>query len=279
MRSVSRTGILHAMNVFMKVSGLLVSVLILTVPPAFAEQHQGPEPGNNIPTTNHAFAPGEKLTYNISWSSVITAGSSEMEVRQGDPVDGRPTYRLVCTTHSVGLVDLFFPVRESVESVIDAESLYSISFSLRESYGKRKRHRLQTYDHQYNTVHVEVNDDPPETLAVPKNVQDALSTLYYVRTRQDFTIGKAMVVDVQDGHKNWSVEIIPTGREKIKTPAGEFATIKVRTYPKYEGVFEHKGEIYIWFTDDSRKLPVRMQSIITIGSIVATLTDIQGGKE
>ena len=86
------------------------------------------------------------------------------------------------------------------------------------------------------------------------------------------------MVDVHDGGKNWSVEIQTLGKEKITTPAGEFNTIKVKTYPKYEGVFMHKGEIYIWLTDDARKIPVLMKSIITIGSIVATLTNIEDGK-
>jgi len=68
-------------------------------------------------------------------------------------------------------------------------------------------------------------------------------------------------------------------RERIKTPVGEFDTIKVKTYPKYEGVFMHKGEIFIWLTDDSRRVPVLMKSTITIGSIVATLTEMKLGDE
>ena len=56
---------------------------------------------------------------------------------------------------------------------------------------------------------------------------------------------------------------------------GEFNTIKVRTYPKYEGVFMHKGEIFMWLTDDYRKIPVLMKSTIAIGSIVATLTEMK----
>jgi hypothetical protein len=87
------------------------------------------------------------------------------------------------------------------------------------------------------------------------------------------------VIDVHDGGKNWSVEIQTLGREKLKTPLGEFDTIKIRTYPKYEGVFMHKGEIFIWLTDDARKVPLLMKSKIAIGSIIATLTELQQGEE
>ena len=124
-----------------------------------------------------------------------------------------------------------------------------------------------------------MNDDPPETFTIPDQTQDALSSLYYLRTLDDFTVNKTIIIQVHDGGKNWSVEVQTLGREKVTTPAGEFATIKVRTFPKYEGVFMNKGEIFIWLTDDSRKIPVLMKSTIAIGSIVSTLTKIEQGKD
>jgi hypothetical protein len=68
------------------------------------------------------------------------------------------------------------------------------------------------------------------------------------------------------------------GKEKIKTSLGELNTIKIKTYPKYEGVFQNKGEIYIWLTDDARKIPVLMKSTISIGSIVSTLVEARTGE-
>lgn len=233
---------------------------------------------DNSKTENHAFAPGEKLTYNISWSSIIDAGIAVMEVKTGQMNGDRPTYEFVSTTHSVGVVELFYPVRDQVKSIVDAEELYSLTFDLREHRGKKKRSRHMTFDPAKGTVRDVVNEDPPETFPVPPRVQDALSSLYYVRTRPEFTVGKTIAVDVHDSGKNWAVEIHILGKEKITTPAGEFNTIKVKTYPKYEGVFTHKGEIYIWFSDDERKIPVLMKSVISIGSIVATLTEMQGVK-
>ncbi len=106
-------------------------------------------------------------------------------------------------------------------------------------------------------------------------MQDALSSLFYLRTRDDFTIGKTHVIEVHDSGKNWSVEVQTLAREKVKTPAGVFHTIKVKTFPRYEGVFMNKGEIFIWLTDDSRKIPVLMKSTISIGSIMTTLTDMK----
>src|SRR5208337_403087 len=217
-------------------------------------------------TTNKAFAPGESLTYDISWSTIIGAGVAIMEVKSGETISGRQTYNLISTTHSVGIVDMVYPVHDKIVSVVDAEELYSLSFNLSEYHGKKTRSRSTIFDQAKGTVRDVVNQDPPEDFSIPPHVQDALSSLYYVRTFRDLAVGKTINVEVHDSGKNWAVEVNVLGKEKISTPAGEFDTIKVRTYPRYEGVFMNKGEIYIWFTDDTRKIPVLMKSMISIGS-------------
>jgi len=154
----------------------------------------------------------------------------------------------------------------------------SLSYSLNQSHGKRKKQRELVFDHEAGEVTFTENGRKM-ALAIPQQTQDALSSLYYLRTRKDFIVGTPIVFDIHDSGKNWSVEVHVLGREKLKTPVGEFDTIKVKTYPKYEGVFMHKGEIFIWLTDDSRKIPVLMKSTITIGSIVSTLTEMKLGDE
>jgi len=234
---------------------------------------------SDVSIINKAFAPGEKLTYNISWSSVIEAGVSVMEVKSGSTINGRQTYDLISTTHSVGVVDLLYPVSDKIVSTVDAKELYSLSFDLQERHLKKTRSRRMTFDQARGIACDIVNQDPPEQFKIPPHVQDAFSSLYFVRTLPDFTVGKTIVVNVHDSGKNWAVEVHVLGKEKITTPAGVFDTIKVKTYPKYEGVFMNKGEIYIWLTDDTRKIPVLMKSMISIGSIVATLTKMQGVQE
>ncbi|HZX48598.1 MAG TPA: DUF3108 domain-containing protein, partial [Nitrospirota bacterium] len=59
-------------------------------------------------------------------------------------------------------------------------------------------------------------------------------------------------------------------------PAGTFDTIKVKTLIKFEGLFVNKGEVFIWFTDDEVKIPVKMESKIKVGTITALLTEKQG---
>jgi hypothetical protein len=262
----------------MKRATWIICALLIAAQASWAEPDL-PVLHDNVLTENRAFSVGEKLTFSVSWSSIIEAGTAVLEVKKGNDVEGRPTYELLSKTRSVGVLDLFYPVRDTVESVIDACGLYSLSFRLQESHGKKKRQRTMDYDRDKGIVRVTVNNGTPTIYSVPDRIQDALSSLYYVRTRDDFVTGKSIVVDVHDGDKTYAVEVEVMGKEHIKTPAGEFDTIKVKTYPKYEGVFMNKGEIFMWLTDDARKIPVLMKSEISIGSIVATLVNIQGRKD
>jgi hypothetical protein len=250
-------------------------VLVFLSGPVSAE-----EPAVAAPQTrSEALLPGEILTYDISWSDFVTAGTAVMEIKEETPPNGTSVLRFTATTHSLGLVDKFYRVNDRLESVFDPAIMQSIKFSLNQRHGKKKRHRELVFDPANKNVVAKQNDDPPVTVPVPDQVQDSLSSLYYLRTRDDFTVGEPITIQVHDSGKNWSVEVQTLGREKVKTPAGEFATIKVRTFPKYEGVFMNKGEIFIWLTDDSRKVPVLMKSTISIGSIVSTLTKMEPGRE
>ncbi len=232
---------------------------------------------NNVITVNRAFMAGERLSYTISWSGLLKAGTATMEVATDKTPDGTKTYRLVSTARSSAFVTVFYPVNDVIQSVVDAEKLGSISYISDQSHGKRRRINLQYFDQAKQRVK-SVNNGVTEIKDTPPHIQDALSALYYLRTRNDLEVGKTIIIDVFDGGKTWSVVVGIIGREKVETFRGEVNTIKVLTYPKYEGVFQHKGEIMIWLTDDERRIPVRMASKLSIGSIVATLAEQRDGE-
>ena len=274
---------MNAMNVFRRFGRLgrpvalcSLALGLLLLPGAIGAEEQA---AASIQPRVEALRPGEILTYDVSWSNIVTAGIATMESKEGTLPDGEQVLRFIATTRSAGLVDKFYRVNDRLESIYDPRTMQSLKFSLNASHGKKKRRRELVFDPLKKTVISTLNDDPPQTILTPDPVQDSLSSLYYLRTRDDFIVGKPIIVQVHDSGKTWAVEIQTLGKEKVKTPAGTFDTIKVRTYPKYEGVFMNKGEIFVWFTDDSRRIPVLMKSTISIGSIVTTLSKMEPGRE
>ena len=60
------------------------------------------------------------------------------------------------------------------------------------------------------------------------------------------------------------------GREVIKTPLGTFKTIRVQPTAD-AGVVKNRGNIWIWYTDDDRHLPVQMRARLFWGTITFRL--------
>jgi hypothetical protein len=251
----------------------LVHGLLLAAPASGAAEQTITPP----PVGIQAFHPGETLTYDVSWSRMLSAGTVTMTVERSKLSDEREVLRFVVRGRTKGLLDKAFPVNDVVQSVFDPLLMQSISYSLRESYGKKKRLRVMEFDHAKKTVVCRLNEDLPETLAIPEPVQDGLSLLYFLRTKEDLAIGRHMDIDIVDSCKNWTIEVSVLAREKVTTAAGKFDTIKIRTYPKDKGAFMKKREVFLWFTDDDRKIPVLMKSTLKVGSFVFELADMKPG--
>jgi hypothetical protein len=229
------------------------------------------------PAGIRAFRPGETLTYDISWSRMFSAGTATMTIEAERLPDERQAMRFVVRGRTQGVMDRVFPVNDTVQSVFDPELMQSISYSIRESFGKKKRFRVTEFDHARKTAVCRLNEEPPEALAIHDEDLDGLSLLYVLRTKDDLPIGRRMNIEVVDSGKNWTIEVVVLAREKVTTAAGEFATIKIKLHTKHQGVYQARGVVYLWLTDDGRKIPVLMKSTLKVGSFVFELTDMQPG--
>ena len=222
--------------------------------------------------------PGEELTYRVTWSDFITAGAATTRIDQTKTPDGKNVLVFSLTGRSLGLVERIYKVGISARSVYDPDSMQSLTYSLNQEYGRKKRSRSLSFEPEHNMVESRLNIDLPERFAVPEGVKDILSTLYAIRMLDSFSVDRVSFLNTHDSGKNWSVEIETLGREKIITPAGEFATVKVRTNPRYQGEFLNRGEVFLWLTDDHRRIPVQVTTRLKVGSFVFTLTGMKTGE-
>ncbi len=217
-----------------------------------------------------AFWPGERLEYEVSYLGV-PSGHAVMEVVGKTQMKGREVFHVVSTVRSNGFVDLFYRVRDRVETFIDVESQYSHAIKIKQRQGKKKRDRAIDFD-QVRHRAVLFKKSKVETFLVPPNVQDALSSLYYFRSQYPLEVGNSTFIPVHASKKNWELEVQILSREEITTPLGTFKTVKAKALSRFEGVFMDKGDVTIWLTDDSRHIPIMIESEIKIGSISILLS-------
>lgn len=214
----------------------------------------------------------EKLVYSLSWTGIPVGGATQEIVDEGG------VRRILSNARSNDWLSAFFPVDDRTESVLDKSGEFpgrSKSFRMLFKEGGRVRDREISFDHSAGKAHF-FDRKSGERLDVPLESEtfDIYSSFYYVRY-QRLEPGKSFYINVLDGKKLHRIEIRVLRRERVRVPAGEFNTIVVEPMVKSEGVFEGKRGVYIWLTDDSRRIPVKAQTRVTVGSVTAVLT---GGR-
>ncbi|MBI5747707.1 MAG: DUF3108 domain-containing protein [Nitrospinae bacterium] len=220
------------------------------------------------------FNEGEELIYEISWFG-ISAGTGRLHVRDKIVREGREMYHIAYYANSSELFSKFYKVEDMAETFMDTRGFFPWSFKLKVREGKSKRD-VETIFNQIDHKATFIKDkDEPKTVSVPSAVQDAFSSLYYLRTK-NLKVGEKVVIDVFEDKKNWQVEVYVLKKERIKIYSGEVDTILVKPLLKYEGIFQRKGDLYIWLTDDERKIPVQVKTKVIIGSVYANIIDMRG---
>lgn len=206
----------------------------------------------------------ERLVYEAIWSGV-KAGSAVLEVTQhGD------RYRIVNTIGSSGVVSFFFPIDDKLESVI-TRSGRPVFFRKDIKEGRHRSHRELRFDHTAQSV--EARDLEQNTVKrdpISSWTHDSLSSIYFIRS-SDLEVGRTILFDIHDTKRLWNAEARVVKRQEVTTPAGTFRTIMVVSQLTSNGKPSPAGSATFWFTDDSRRIPVKITTKLKVGEITLLL--------
>src|SRR6202007_2445422 len=78
---------------------------------------------------------------------------------------------------------------------------------------------------------------------------------------------------VADAMRVVDVTMKAEAREQVVTLAGTFKTVRVQPIAD-AGVVKNRGNIWIWYTDDERHLPVQMRARLFWGTITFRLSAV-----
>src|SRR5215510_14386547 len=183
-------------------SRLGIVALTLVVLPAFSSQHasaqrqQRPARPPAVPArapTEHTvpFAVGETLTYDVSWSSYVTAGTAVMTVKEKKPSYNSTAYYIVAEGRPTQVLSKLYALYYKMDTLLDSYTLLPQRGSIYTEEGKRHRLRTTTFDQKAHRVHFEYRADGTATsdFDVSPVVQDALSAVYVLRA-VPFTAGE-----------------------------------------------------------------------------------------
>lgn len=225
-------------------------------------------PGDSLRNVeNNAFATGEYLKYRIHYG-IINAGVAELMVKEITTRNDRPVYHMVGIGRSVGMAEWFFKTRDRYESFIDTQAMVPWEFIRDVNEGGYIIERHLVFDH-YNDKAKDLKLDENKTFDIIDNAQDMLSTFYYARClpTEGLSPGQELPVNMFLDHEDFSFRLRFLGTETVNSELGKVRCKKFIPVVQEGRVFRDEEGLTLWVTDDSNKIPIRLEAELAVGSI------------
>jgi Protein of unknown function (DUF3108) len=224
------------------------------------------------PADSSAFQVGERLTYRISWSNFVEAGTAELSLSQGSPTVAN-FYRLQLKAITTPAISGIYTFKDEFVSLFDAGLGAPTLFE--KNFIEKKRTVIEkvVFDQVNRSATFTNSKKQTQTIPIDLGTQDPLSALYSVRSL-GLKPGLQVMFPVLDGGKSYQVEIRVTGSDLISTSLGSFNTHRMEVVLRREGVAVNDKKITVWFTNDPRKIPVLASVSLPLGAALIELTSM-----
>lgn len=226
---------------------------------------------------NTTFQSEEMLSYKIyyNWNFIwIPAGEVLFKVKEeGDQ------YHLSAKGKTYSSYEWFFKVRDNYDTYIDKATLLPTTGIRDVNEGNYTLYDKVTFDQERKKTISVRGDHKDKTILrefdVDACMHDVLSIIYYARNL-DFEYvqkGEEFPVKIFMDKQTWPLNVKYKGtEEKTKVKGtGSFKTIKFSPEVISGEVFEEGTEMNVWATNDKNKVPVLIESPVSVGSVKVVL--------
>jgi hypothetical protein len=223
------------------------------------------------------FKAGETLTYDVSYSGTVSAGEATITVREKRPSYDSTAYYVVAEGRPTGLLARMYTLYYKADTLVDVFTLLPQRASLFSQEGKRSRLKTTLFNQAAGTADYEIKTATLVTrsLKIPPSTQDALSALITLRTTP-LQAGSRVTVPLCDGGRQYKVLFTVEDHETLKTNA-----LTAPAWRLSVKVTDDRGQtpgrgLYIWMSDDARRLPMKLKAELPVGSFVLELAQVKG---
>lgn len=213
-----------------------------------------------------SYAKGETLDYTVSWMKVV-GGTARMTVAPS----GDSNWRITSVAKSGGGLARFVKVRDEIETIVTRNDFSTLRYTKKlDERGDKMEEVTTIEDGIASRKRKKIRKVP-----VPYPVYDPISLIYYFRTLE-LAPGKMYEFTVISDGKLYTVHGRVVKREKVTTPLGTFDALMVEPQMASAGV-QREEQLFIWYSDDERRLPLRIRTEVKFGSVTATLKSVTTG--
>ena len=223
---------------------------------------------------------GERMKFVITYLGVQ---GGEAEVLLRTPIQWKDgwAHRLTGEVISATWYKWIAQIHDSVEGVMaNTPEFDPLRFYINQQEDDFRQSKVVDFEGQKVLQKTQRKDRPlkSEVFEIQPKTKDAMGTLYYVRSRlaADPKL-KELEFPVFTSEKNWHLKAKWEKSEEKKIGKTSFTTDVWQVNSYFGGLMEQKGDIRLWLTQDSRKLPVYVEASIKFGAIKMHLKEWDPG--
>ena len=221
------------------------------------------------------FGPGERIGMRISWARLL-AGRAVLRVESAQR-RGEPAFEYVLEARSQGFFAwlMRFKVEDRTVAAWDFRRGCSLGIEKRLREGRHARDQKVVIEPGTGVARVEDARLSQKHYRVDACVQDILSAFFVARAEGWGADGALPEVRTFDNGRTFDLSFRPARTETLDLPAPLGPRVPTRVFEVLlvpeTGVFEQQGQLFLWVTDDDRRIPVRLRAKAPVGWVSADL--------
>lgn len=227
-----------------------------------------------------AFDTGEYFKFRIHYG-IVNAGYATLEIKDAT-INNKKVFHAVGKGYTTGMSKFFFKVEDIYESYFDKQTGGPYRYIRKVNEGGYTKDQEGLFNQNENKVLVkDYKRKTEKTIMVTDNVQDIISSFYYLRnhpTIDKLKPGEAITIDMFFDDEITKFKLKYVGRQDITTKFGTVSTMMFKPLVQTGRVFKEKESVTLWITDDDNKVPVRIKAELAVGSLKADLDEYKGLK-
>ena len=197
---------------------------------------------NTFAQNQSAFDVGEWFNFRIHYG-MITAGYATLEVKDAT-INNKKVFYTVGHGYTSGMAKTFFKVEDHYQSFIDKTTSKPYQFLRKIDEGGYTKNQEGFFNQNNNTVLVkDYKKKTEKTFSVSENVQDIVSSFYYLRNHpnvDNLKVGESIAVDMFFDDETTKFKLKFLGKENINTKFGKITTMVFRPLVQSGRVFKKK---------------------------------------
>jgi hypothetical protein len=265
---------------------LSVCLILLTFLAARPSQG-GQAPASPPPVPNYQpkffpFEAGEKAVYRAHWAGMVSVATAEIFTTP-TIVDGKKVYQVRVEAKSSRALDWIWKMRDTITSTFDAKALAPSRFTFRQRENSKEIDTEARFIEatQRWAVNREQKGKKPRIYEFDsKNTLDPITAVYMARAT-DFKVGDQLYFKVFGGRYQYLLELRIVGKERVQLSSGKpveaYKIIPFVQNLTKNGYAGRLNEATIWISADERRLPIKLSSKITFGTVEMELVQDKQG--